>query len=62
MFLGAINILLGAFFLWMGAFQLITAMLPHDFAVTVAEKHGAWWRENIFHLPPTTQQPKDTEC
>lgn len=58
---GFFNLAMGAFFLWMGAFQLITAMLPPDFAITVAEKHGAWCRQNIFHLPETTQQPKDTE-
>lgn len=56
---GFLNLVMGALFLWMGAFQLITAMLPHDFAMTVAEKHGAWCREHIFNLPPTTQQPTE---
>ncbi len=49
------QILIGAFFVWLGAFQLITAMLPKDFAMKVAEEHGAWVRENVFRLPPTDE-------
>lgn len=50
---GFLYILAGSFFVWMGAFILITAMLPHDFAIKVAEMHGAWTRENVFKLPPS---------
>lgn len=53
---GFINILLGVFFIWCGAFQIITSMLPKDYAMQVAEKHGAWVRENVFNLPPTKEQ------
>lgn len=55
MFAGFLYIMLGSFFIWMGALQLIGAMLPHDFAMKMAEQHGAWVRENIFHLPPTKE-------
>lgn len=58
---GVFNLIMGSFFLWLGAFQLITAMLPHDFAMKVAEKHGAWMRENIFHLPSTLQQKEPSQ-
>lgn len=49
---GFINIILGVILIWMGAFQMITAMLPKDIGIMVAEKHGEWMRENIFNLPP----------
>lgn len=49
---GFIYIMLGVFFVWMGSFQLITAMLPHDIAMKAAEAHGSWMRENVFRLPP----------
>lgn len=55
MLTGFIYVLTGAFFIWLGAFQIITAMLPHDFAMQAAEKHGAWVREHIFKLPPENQ-------
>lgn len=56
-----ILISIGAFLLWIGAFMLITAMLPHDIAMKTAEEHGKWWRENVFHLPPITRKG-DGEC
>ena len=51
------NVIVGAFFIWLGAFQLITAMLPHDFAMKVAVMHGEWMRENVFNLPPAKNKP-----
>jgi hypothetical protein len=48
---GFIYIVFGVVFIWMGAFLIITAMLPKEFAMTVAEKHGTWIRENVFNLP-----------
>lgn len=56
---GFINIILGVIFIWMGAFQMITAMLPKDVGMMVAEKHGAWMRENIFNLPPITESKQN---
>ena len=53
---GFINVFLGVVLVWMGSFQIITAMLPKDFAMTVAEKHGAWMRENVFNLPPIEEK------
>jgi hypothetical protein len=45
----------GSFFVWAGAFSLIGSMLPHDKAIEMAEAHGKWCRENLFHLPPTME-------
>lgn len=56
---GIFFILMGSFIVWMGAFQLIGSMLPHDFAMKVAEIHGGWVRENIFHLPPLKDESHD---
>lgn len=52
---GFFYILLGALLIWMGSIQLISAMLPHDFAMQMVEKHGAWVRENVFNLPPAKE-------
>ncbi len=49
---GLFYIMIGVFFIWLGSFQIITSMLPHDFAINVAETHGKWVRENVFKLPP----------
>lgn len=48
----------GVFFIWLGSFQLITAMVPKEVAIQFAEKHGAWMREHIFKLPPAKEQTK----
>jgi len=50
--MGFIWVIVGVFFIWCGALQIISSMLPHDTAMYMAEKHGAWMRENVFHLPP----------
>ena len=52
-------ILIGAFFIWMGSFQLIASMLPDDAALDMAKAHGKWTRENIFKLPPTEQKEQE---
>lgn len=57
---GFLNIIVGVFFIWMGAFQMITAMLPKEIGMMVAERHGAWMRENVFNLPPIDDR-KHTE-
>lgn len=44
-------IIAGVFFIWLGSFQLITAMVPHDVGMRFAEAHGAWIREHVFNLP-----------
>lgn len=49
---GFLNIIVGVIFIWMGSLQMITAMLPKDFGVLVAEKHGSWIREQVLKLPP----------
>lgn len=49
---GLFWIISGVFLIWMGSIQFIGSMLPHDFAMIMAEKHGAWMRENLFNLPP----------
>lgn len=56
---GFIHIIVGVIFIWIGAFQMITAMLPKDVGMMVAEKHGAWMRENIFNLPPITESKQN---
>lgn len=58
-FWGFINVIVGVIFIWMGAFQMITAMLPKDFALIVAEAHGSWMRENVFKLPPIEEKQND---
>ena len=50
---GFATVLLGVFLVWMGSFQMITAMVPRDVGVAFAEKHGAWIREHVLHLPPS---------
>lgn len=45
-------VIVGVIFIYLGSFQIIGAMLPHDYAIKFAEVHGAWVRENVFHLPP----------
>lgn len=47
-----LTIIAGVFFIWLGSFQLITAMVPKEVGIQFAEKHGAWIRENVFNLPP----------
>lgn len=56
---GLLYILFGSFLVWMGAFILITAMLPKDFAIKVAGEHGRWTRENIFKLPPSSLEGEE---
>lgn len=53
--------ILGAFLMWMGAFQLIGGMLPREFAMKMAEEHGKWTREHIFHLPPLIDEAKEPQ-
>jgi len=50
---GFFYIFCGVFFIWLGSFQLITAMVPKDIGIQFAEAHGAWMREHVFRLPPT---------
>lgn len=49
---GFFYIFIGVFFVWMGAFQLIAGMLPHDVAMKMAVDHGKWTREHVFKLEP----------
>lgn len=56
-----LEIMLGVFLIWMGSLQLIGAMLPHNIAMKMADAHGAWIRENIFHLPEEKSHDAGTE-
>jgi len=51
---GIIYMMFGAFFVWLGTFMLFTAMLPESTRIDVAALHGAWVREHILRLPPST--------
>lgn len=53
-----LTIIAGVFFIWLGSFQLITAMVPKEVAIQFAEKHGAWMREHVFKLPPAKEKTK----
>ena len=55
---GLFFMLLGAFFLWMGAIQTIGSMMPKEAGLKMAEAHGAWIRENVFKLPPIDKEAK----
>lgn len=56
---GFLWVVFGVFCIWCGSFQIITGMLPHDFAMKVAEIHGAWVRENVFRLPAIKEWTND---
>lgn len=49
---GLFFMMVGAFFLWMGAIQTIGSMMPKEAGLKMAEAHGAWVRENVLKLPP----------
>lgn len=59
--LGIFYMCVGVLFLWFGAFQFITALVPHDVGVQFAEEHGRWMRDHIFGLSITDER-QDTLC
>ena len=58
---GFLYVVAGVFLIWLGSFQIIASMLPHDIGMKVAEYHGAWMREHVFHLPPTGEASDEAE-
>lgn len=53
---GFLFIFLGVFAVYIGAFMLMTAMVPKAVGIMFAEKHGAWMREHVFRLPPAGER------
>lgn len=49
-------VFLGVFFVYIGSFQIIMNMLPHDLAMRVSEIHGKWVRQNVLHLPDIKEE------
>lgn len=56
---GFLYVIFGVVGIYLGAFQIMANMVPHDVGMKFAEQHGAWMREHVFHLPPIEENPHD---
>lgn len=56
---GFLYVLFGVVWIYLGAFQIIANMVPHDVGMKFAEQHGAWMREHVFHLPHIEEKSHD---